>query len=266
MGEFFGYFFRLILLTIGTFVGCGLIVRICSRIFNSLTGNNAGKIFDVTSTIGTPIHELGHAAMCLVFGHKIVEMKLWIPPAQRTDGTAGYVSHQWTKNNVWKSLGNLFIGLGPIFSGLGVVVLMLWICFPDQWSAYLETSSNILAQPDVSIPDIFVGVFSLFKSIPAAFADHWFRSLIGLIVIFAVSMHIDLSGADIKGSLSAIPIYLFLIAIVAIPTYLLHWNEAIDHFLVLLNMRMLSLFCIVIAFAVLWVLLALIIRLIRNIF
>ena len=45
--------------------------------------------------------------------------------------TYGYVEHSYNPRNLWARLGNLFIGIGPIFSGLGVVVLLLWLCFPN---------------------------------------------------------------------------------------------------------------------------------------
>ena len=261
MTDFLLYVGKLLLLTLGTVIGCGLAVRLCSWLFCRLSGRRSALIFDITSTIGTPIHELGHAIMCLIFGHKIQEVRLWIPPPHE-NGMAGYVSHQYNKRNLWQNLGNLFIGLGPILSGLAVVVLALYICFPTQWGDYLA-QSRALIESNASAAEVSTSVLSLFQSIPAAFRANWWLSLIGLIVIFAVSMHIDLSPADIQNSAGAFPLYLILTVLIAIPTYLLKTSGSVVATLELFNLRMLSLFCVVIAFAVLWVLLALLIRLFK---
>ncbi|MBQ2734520.1 MAG: hypothetical protein IJF33_01675, partial [Clostridia bacterium] len=100
--EYGAYMARLVLLTLGTVVLCGLSVRLCSCVFSRLLGSGASRIFDVTATIGTPIHELGHALMCPLFGHKIKKMRLWLPTAQ--DGTYGFVEHSYSKRNLWARL------------------------------------------------------------------------------------------------------------------------------------------------------------------
>ena len=259
MADFLIYLGKLIVLTLGTFIACGFAVRLCSFLFHRLMGGGSTLIFDVTSTVGTPIHELGHAFMCLIFGHTIQEVRLWIPPSNR-NGVAGYVSHRYNKRNLWQSFGNLFIGLGPIFSGLAVVILALYLCLPNQWNAYLA-SSRALIEQGATLNEIWLGALSLFQSIPNAFAENAWRTAIGLAIIFAVSMHIDLSAADIKSSAGAFPLYLGLLLIFAIPSYLAKSAPSVCATLELLNMRMLSLFCIVMAFAALWVALALLVRL-----
>ena len=43
--------------------------------------------------LGTIIHELGHALFCIIFRHKITEMKLFDPDPET--GTLGYVQHTY---------------------------------------------------------------------------------------------------------------------------------------------------------------------------
>ena len=136
------YTLEIIVLTLGVVIGCGFIVHLCSHLFVKLMGRKSMVFFNTTAAIGTPVHELGHAIMCLIFGHKITDMKLWIPRPE--NGVYGYVAHSYNQKNLWQKLGNLFIGLGPIFSGLGVVVLSLWLCFPTQWANYLATSNLLV--------------------------------------------------------------------------------------------------------------------------
>ncbi|MBR2722196.1 MAG: hypothetical protein IKB75_05390 [Clostridia bacterium] len=267
MGDFIVglllYYLKLLAMTLGPIVVCGLAVELLSRAFARLVGFGSGIVFGVTAAIGTPIHELGHAAMCLLFGHKIVDMKLWSPTAQ--DGLYGYVQHSYNRKNVWARFGNLFIGVGPIFSGLGVVVLMLWLCFPTSWHAFLE-NSQALAATDIGFVSLLKGIFSLFLNLPAAFAEHWFVSTLGLIVILSVSLHITLSLLDIKGALSALPIYCGLFFVFALITFTARLNAPIEGWFWLLTVRLLSLFSVVIAFCLLWVLVGVIIRLFRSVF
>ena len=55
---------RWVILTVGVILLCGLTVELCARLFSRLIGKGSGAVFDVTAVIGTPVHELGHAAMC----------------------------------------------------------------------------------------------------------------------------------------------------------------------------------------------------------
>ena len=41
--------------------------------------------------LGTPLHELGHALFCLIFRHKIEDIKFFKP--DKVNGTLGYVYH-----------------------------------------------------------------------------------------------------------------------------------------------------------------------------
>ena len=261
--ELLLYVGRLLVLSLGTVVVCGLAVHLCARLFARLWGFGSRTVFDLTALIGTPVHELGHAAMCLVFWHRIDRVKLLSLGAR--DGAYGYVEHSYNRGNLWARLGNLFIGIGPIFSGLGVIALILRLCFATQWAEYLTLSGTLIAR-GASAGEIARGVLSLLVALPSAFADRWLLSLVGLLVMMSVSLHVSLSGADIRGSLSALPLYAALTAIVAVVTNLLGLSGAITSALAVFNLCLLSMFSLVIAFAALWVLLALLRWMIRRIF
>ena len=72
--EFFLYLGNLLLLTLGVVVVCGLLAWLAERLFIRLSG--IGKFVYVSSLVGTPVHELGHAIMCVIFTHRITEMRL----------------------------------------------------------------------------------------------------------------------------------------------------------------------------------------------
>jgi hypothetical protein len=67
-----------------------------------------------------PVHELSHAAACLVFGHKIKRMRLFAP--DRATGRLGDVVHSFDPKSLWQQLGRFFIGIAPLVGG----ALALW--------------------------------------------------------------------------------------------------------------------------------------------
>ena len=215
--NLFLYFLELVGYLLGVAAICGLAVELLSRLFGWLVGKRAGLLFGLTSFLGTPVHELGHAVMCLLFAHQITGIKLWDPSAK--DGTYGYVEHSYSKKNFWARIGNLPIGLGPLFSGLGVTVLILWLCFPALWREYLVSSGEWIRAGSFSFGDLTKEIFSLFLGLPGAFRQHWVRSLIGTVVLLSVSLHVSLSWKDIQNSLSALPIWLGLLFLLAVCTF-----------------------------------------------
>lgn len=266
MGDFLldclNCLWKLLVLTLGVPVVCGLAVRLCAWLFSGLCVFRSGRVFDVTSMIGTPVHELGHAVMCPLFGHRIQKICLWSP--RHTDGVYGYVEHTYNKRNLWARLGSLFIGMGPLFSGLGVTVLVLFLCFPDAWREYLAVTRDLMPE-GTPTREIVIGVFTLLRSLPSAIAQNWIPAVIGLLIVLPVSLHITLSVQDIRASLGAFPIWVLLAAVASVVLTLCNVSGQVVSFLQLWNLRLLALFALVIAFAAVWVLLALLIRVIRII-
>lgn len=73
--------------------------------------------------IGTMVHELGHALFCPVFGHKITGMRLFSFNTRNRD--AGYVSHSYSRGNIWHLAGNFFISVGPLVLGSVIIYVLL---------------------------------------------------------------------------------------------------------------------------------------------
>ena len=91
-----------------------LLALVMQFISNSLRRSLA-NIFGVSLYIlltapGVAVHELGHALFCIIFRHKIEDMKLFSP---EEDGTLGYVSHTYNTKSIYQRIGNFFIGTGP---------------------------------------------------------------------------------------------------------------------------------------------------------
>lgn len=255
------YYLQLVLLTLGTPVLCGFAVRLCAGLFGRLSGTSRGAVFDLTAVLGTPVHELGHAMMCPLFGHKITRICLWSP--RHTDGRYGFVEHSYNKRNPWARIGSIFIGVGPIFSGMAVVVLVLWLCFPSLWSEYLVGSSAAVASGKMDLT-LLSSIFSLLLSLPRAIVASPVSAILGILLILSVCLHISLSAQDIKAALRAVPLYLLLLAVIALVTMAAKVDGTLLSWVRLFHLRMLSLFALVIAFSLIWVFLALLVRFIKR--
>ena len=265
--EYVALFFKILFFTLGIPVLCGLVVGVCDVIVNFLMGRGLGRgIILGTSIIGTPIHELGHALMCLIFAHKIDKIVLWQP--QSKDGALGYVTHRYNRKNIYHQLGNIFIGLGPVFSGLAVMILCMLIAFPETVSAYADNASSLVSGGDGYLSLLTEG-FAIIPAMLEEWSDGgipvWGR-VIAVIFMLCVSLHISLSPADIKGALGGIPVYLLLTLIATVIVSLIGSDamETVSGALAGFSAATFALFMLVFVFAVLQILLGILIFLIRK--
>ena len=261
MDQYLIYIGQLLALTLGVMVVCGLVAWLARKIFMYFVGDSATLVLYASSIVGTPVHELGHALMCIPFAHRITDMKLLLPPSRRSR-TLGYVEHSYNRKNPWAVFGDLFISFGPIFSGLGVMILVLSLCFPAQWNTYLESSRTMIDNGS-DVQQITASILVLLSSLFQSFDRDAARSIVGLVIILSVSQHITLSLADLKGCFKALLMYTGIVAVFAGVTMLLGLQNGIVHSLMQINLPILSLFCVSIAFSLVWVAIALLVYLFR---
>ena len=150
-------------------------VALVMQLLSNSIRKSLAKIFGIQGYIyltapGVMIHEIGHAIFCLIFRHKIVEMKLFSP---EEDGTLGYVNHSYNPNSFYQRIGNFFIGTGPIWFGVAVLCLISWLLLPNA----------------MQISDFF----------SLNFWGRW-QSYIWLYLALTISSHITLSPPDLAGS------------------------------------------------------------------
>ena len=105
--------------------------------------------------------------------------------------------------------------------------------------------------------------FSLLFSLFDRFQVDALRSTIGIIIILSVSQHITLSFADLRGCFSALLMYTGIVAVFAGVTMLFGWQGGIVNALMQINLPLFSLFCVAIAFSLVWVIIALLVYLLR---
>lgn len=185
----------------------GYLIALCNRRFYANFGSHSRAVCYITGCIGTPIHELSHALMCLLFGHKIVEIKLF--QIGDRDGTLGYVEHTYHRKNLYQRIGNFFIGIAPILVISALLFLLAWLLMPSMVAEMTASIQKIsLAEGFGTLAELFHAIGTFFK-----YAVSWqWWVFIGIGMFLA--LHITLSGADIKGALSGLVfvLLLFLIA------------------------------------------------------
>lgn len=263
------FFLKTIWYTLGVVVLCGLCVSFFRFLFEKMLGGRWGyRVVLATSIVGTPIHELGHALMCLLFGHRITAMKLWQPRSK--DGTLGFVTHTYNRRNPYHILGNLFIGIGPIFSGMGVLILAVWLGFPESFRSFAATALNAAEEGNIWTL-LLEGITLLPRMVTELFrgetAPLWL-SILSILLILAVSQHISLSMDDIKGALRAIPLYLLLVLILTVVCGLLGQGamDTVMGGLALFSGYMTALFSLALAASLVQILLAAPLWILRLIF
>lgn len=172
------------------------------------------KAVMITGFIGVPIHELSHAIFAVIFGHKIVDIKLLQKPD--SNGVMGYVNHSYNRNSVYQQAGNFFIGIAPIFGGVVSIILFMRFIIPEAYNKfihiliknlYIETlNKNIIEGILVSYGGLIKTVFSLKNFEKPLFYVFLFAAI-------SISSHISLSKADIKGAFNGLSVIFFLLLV-----------------------------------------------------
>lgn len=208
--KLFGFLKTIIFVSLAQFVSLlavflffGFILYFLARFTRQTFVKSIGPKFDmyITAWIGTPIHELGHAIFCVIFGHKITAIKLFSPNSQ--NGTLGYVNHSYNTRNPWHRIGDFFIGFGPIILGSLIIFLLSWVLLPTHntlidsslnQAFQISSGSDILKQASI----LFAGgkhVFShLFSTDNLASWQFW----IFIYISMSIASHMELSPPDLK--------------------------------------------------------------------
>ena len=211
MVQIFSSFITISLILLVPIFLFGLLIAFLNKKFYRLCGRHSRKVCIATGAIGTPIHELSHALMCVLFLHKIIEIKLFTPDSK--DGSLGYVKHSFNKKNFYHRVGSFFIGIAPIVVGCLFLTLLMFLLLGDFFSQaqYYNSIFSQTAQNELGVRyavQAFFNIFVLFFR--AALNPLWW-------VYFAIGMfvglHMRLSKADIQGSMTGL---LFFVALVFI--------------------------------------------------
>ena len=207
MREWLLCFLQIIAYGVGVMTACGLAIELCHRLCFLLLGRRGSRVlWYATVPFGAPVHELGHAVMCLVFCHRIEKIRL-LP----TKGQNACVVHTYNQRNVYAAFGNLCIGIGPLLSGLGVIFLVLYLVFPSALVAYEDAVTLLGSEGAFVHLGEQLGRF-LLGLVTEQARPLWAR-LLGGYLLFSMALHVRLSTADVYEMRSGIPGVLLLSAI-----------------------------------------------------
>lgn len=146
----------------------------------------------VFSFIGTPIHELGHLIMALIFRHKITDFKLF---TFETNGVLGYVNTQHNPNSKYQTVGCFFIGIGPIFSCMAVLLAAMYFLLPETFISLKALINLNYINSSFNLVNTFKNMLLiLFNSSNFASGNFW----LFLAILLMVATHMSLSQPDIK--------------------------------------------------------------------
>ncbi|MFC1860807.1 hypothetical protein ACFLYL_00800 [Chloroflexota bacterium] len=186
----------------GGIVIFGLAIHVLSQLtFKALERAFGRNGVYLVAWLGTPIHEASHALFCLIFFHKIIEIRFFRPDP--VTGTLGYVQHTWNRKNPWQVLGNLFIGIGPVILGCMVLFAVFYVMISDSSQAWniITTRVNEIDR-NYSIGNYFnvlaLSLPVMLKLIFTAANITTFMFWVFLYLSICIASNIRLSTADIK--------------------------------------------------------------------
>lgn len=245
---------------VGGFILVGFIIGALENKRNEWLRKSVGeKGIYSTAWIGVPIHELGHAIMCCLFGHKVEEMRLVQFGAP--DGTMGYVNHSYDPHNLFHRIGLFFIGIAPIIMGVVVVTTLLYFLQPNTYGLW---TNEIHGAKEFSA--VWTSSLALLTSLFDA--SNWKDPFFYLFLVLAISVtsHMSLSKLDITGATSGLISMYVIMTIFNLVTLSSNGGDMnlTELFVNQYNVFVLSLSCIVLLFAGISSFLAFLLFLIRR--
>ena len=192
--------------SLGVILLAGFLVALLNRYLYKRLGSCGRVVCYATGLVGTPIHEGAHALMCLLFGHKITDIKFF--QIGSADGTLGYVQHSYNPKNFYQKMGNLWIGTAPVFVGGAVIGLLQYLLLPEVYAArrrliygldfssltFRRVGTMLGAQMDLFTKGIGTWQWWVFTVLAAL-----------------IAMHMTLSREDLKNAWGGLFLYLLIL-------------------------------------------------------
>lgn len=191
------------LIQIGTFLGIififGFLIGLCHDIFYRNLRHFGKPVFYATALIGAPIHELSHALFCIIFRHRITSFNPFVLSSDPESPLWAHVGHSWNKRNLYQNVGNFFIGIAPILVMSALIFVMTHYLLPE----FTQECIALIGSLDSFD---FKQIWFVLSSMITGFFSYYYMPIWWLVFILTLmlSLHMSLSQADIKGSLSGI--------------------------------------------------------------
>lgn len=252
----------------GGLVLIGYILGGMERWANTLLWRVFGKYaILITAWIGTPIHEISHAIMCLIFHHKVEAVKLF--QWGSADGTLGYVRHRFNQQSLYQKIGNFFIGSAPIFGGILTLFLFMALFIPSEFHQFLYVIKHSVHAEQTSTFNV-LNFFKLFDYLgQTLFTWNTIKNPLFwcfLVLSISTASHTSLSREDVRGAVSGgVSLFLFLVIINSI-TGLLQLNVSLESIIKVWNLYLFSAGSLLIFFSLIRLLLSLALSGVKRVF
>lgn len=243
-----------LLFTVGAIIIFGLIIGLCNMLVYKMLGHSGRPLVIATGIIGTPIHELSHAAACVLFGHKITSMCLFDPSNE--NGVLGYVRHSYNKKNIYHVIGNFFIGVAPILIGSLILIFLEWLLARYSFNSAITAIGRI--NPNNFFQTTFSALWQMLKSFFSIQSlsswSWWLFILLGL----PLALHMDLSPADIRGAIPGFAVICALSIVVNMIVGLISLNasNAMTYGIAVAGVYIVGTLLITLIMALIWVFIA----------
>jgi len=148
----------------------------------------------LTAWLGVPVHELSHAAACLLFGHRVERLRLLAPDS--TTGQLGSVDHAWDRRSLYQQVGRFFIGVAPLFGGAAALLLLTWLLAPAEFGWPTLAAGDGIGQT------LKLSAREALDLSSALFAPHALRSGLTWLYLYlclCVGAHMSPSTVDLRG-------------------------------------------------------------------
>ena len=163
----------------------------------------------LTGWLGVPVHELSHAATCLLFGHKVKRLRLFAP--DQATGRLGDVQHAYDPKSLWAQLGRFFIGIAPLVGGsLALWALSAALGPPGLGFEPLAAGAGPAEAVSAAIAQ---GAALLRGLAEPAVLGHW-TTWVFLYLCLCIGAHMAPSGPDLKGGVVGLALALAALLLV----------------------------------------------------
>lgn len=148
----------------------------------------------LTAMVGTPVHEISHAAVAILFGMRVKKMRLYEPDPE--SNTLGYVNYAYNPFSFTHRLGMFFVGLAPAIIGaylVGVILALLDLPLLTNRLAGFRFS-------DLAGLSLYQTIWGWYGDLLGAI-NGW-STFFGLMMAVFIGTHASPSKADMRGVLS----------------------------------------------------------------
>lgn len=206
-----------VLILLGPLIVLGVIMNLIAKQNQKLGIQTFGvkPYIYIFASLGTIIHELGHALFAIIFRHKITSISLFSPDFN--SGTLGYVNHSYNPNSIYQNIGNFFIGIGPILLGSACIYLVTYLLFGhnviDFSVKYNYDSFLNIDGLKFTLLLIYNNIYEYIYYILFSEFTNWWKILILTYVLYSIGSSLSLSLADINNALYGLFYFLTILFI-----------------------------------------------------